>query len=86
MFLCTLAYRAGLMIPEHADGIDKGDLQGQGHEFEVDDLYGWPDIIIGFQGGEITLSRNQSLSAGGRIIPLRIYVSEPFCHRLRQES
>jgi hypothetical protein len=62
---CTLADCAEQAIPENADDIDKGDLKCQGHEFEVDDLHGGPDIIIGFQGGEITLSRNQSLSTKG---------------------
>lgn len=47
--------------PENADGVDKWDLQGQGHEIEVHDLDCWPEIVVCSQGGEVALFMERQL-------------------------
>ena len=82
-----ICWQGSQNIPEDTNGIDEGDLEGQRHELEVDDLHGRPNTVIGFQCGEITLSRRStSETSEWVVIPLRTYALEPFCRLLRQES
>lgn len=46
---------AQVTVPADTDEIDEKNAVVKGDELEVDELHGWPDVIIGLQGGQVAL-------------------------------